>query len=230
MDTLSSSAAGVKFSAVAFDLDGTLYPDSRLFLRLVPFFLRNQRLLRAMGEARSHLRGSGGYGGDFYDLQARLMGEILGEDAQRVKERVERLIYRGWEPFFTRIKLFPHLRETLDAFRGAGIPMGLLSDFPVETKLQNMKLAEYWDAALCSEEVGRLKPDSLPFLELARKLGKDPETILYVGNSAAYDAAGALAAGMKAALILPWWKKRPAFDEPVFVFSDYRQLRNYVLH
>jgi len=220
-----------KFSAVAFDLDGTLYPDSRLFFRLIPFVLKNFRLMRAMGKARSSLRKSGEYAGDFYQQQARLMAEILEEDAERVKEKTERLIYRGWEPLFKKVRLFPHVRETLDAFRRAGIRLGLLSDFPPLTKLQNINLAGYWDATLCSEQSGRLKPDPLSFLELAQKMGKEPHEILYVGNRVEYDVQGAHAAGMHAALILPWWKKRPdVTGQPFFVFSDYRQLRDYVLH
>ena len=223
-----------KFSAVAFDLDGTLYPEFRLYLRLIPFLGRNHRLLKAMGKARTRLRKTGAYEGDFYELQARLMGEILGESPEKVMEKTERLIYRGWEPFFKNMKLFPHVRETLDAFREAGIPMGLLSDFPPEKKLENMKLAGYWDVMLCSEQSGRLKPDPISFLELAGKMGKKPEEILYVGNKLHYDVDGAHAAGMKAALILPRWKRRPAAsrssDKEAFVFYDYRQLRDFVLH
>jgi putative hydrolase of the HAD superfamily len=211
MSTRHSPAGtgSAKFSAVAFDLDGTLYPDSRLFLRIIPSVIKNLRLLKAMGKARGKLRKSGAYAGDFYQQQAQLMAEILGEDAERIKEKTERLIYRGWEPMFKKIRLFPHVRETLDAFRRAGIQMGLLSDFPPLIKLQNIKLTEYWDVMLCSEQSGRLKPDPLSFLELAQKMGKKPHDILYVGNKVEYDVEGAHAAGMHAALILPWWKKTP---------------------
>ena len=231
MNGILSPAGTVKtrFSAVAFDLDGTLYPDFRLFFRLIPFSFKNYRLLRAMGKARAEMRKSSAHEGDFYERQARLMGEILGEETKKVKEKTERLIYQGWVPLFRNIKLFPHLRETLDAFRDAGIRMGLLSDFPPETKLETMKLTEYWDVMLCSEVSGRLKPDPLSFLELAGKMGKKPEEILYVGNKLSYDVEGAHAAGMKAALILPRWKKSPAACG-AFVFSDYRQLRDFVLY
>jgi len=226
----AKKAANVKFSAVAFDLDGTLYPDSRLFFRLLPFLCKHLRLLKAMGKARSQLRKSGAYEGDFYELQARLMGEILGEDPKTVKEKTDRLIYRGWEPLFNDIKLFPHVRETLDSFRASGIQMGLISDFPPETKLKNMKLDGYWDVTLCSERSGRLKPDPVSFLDMAREMGKKPEEILYIGNKLRYDVEGAHAAGMKAALILPRWKKCPRTPSPPdFVFSDYRKLHDYVI-
>jgi len=227
----------LKFAAVAFDLDGTLYPNFSLYVRLVPFLLKEQRLLRALGKARNILRKS--YrnqnasdvlaDGDFYDSQALIMGKILGQSAEKLKERTERLIYRGWEPFFKEIRLFPHVRETLDAFRGKGVKLGLLSDFPPEIKLKNLNISEYWDVVICSEQSGRLKPDKKPFLDLAARMGFPPEKILYVGNSFPYDVIGARDMGMKAAHIRPRWKKSPSSAKADFVFYDYRQLRDYVL-
>ncbi|GAB1482125.1 HAD family hydrolase [Treponema sp.] len=211
--------------AVAFDLDGTLYPNYRLYLKLVPFIIKEHRLLMAMGKARDALREAAQVG-RFYDLQARIMAKILHDDPSRVKERTEKLIYRGWEPLFHGMKLFPGLPETLAAFRDDGLKLGLLSDFPPETKLENLGLADLWDATLCSEYVGRLKPDPAPFLELAKRLGLPPERILYVGNSIPYDVVGARGVGMKTALIARKGKKNALAD---FVFNDYRQLRSFVL-
>ena len=219
----------MKFSALAFDLNGTLYPNYRLYMRLVPFLMRNQRLLRAMDRARTMLRKSGEYGADFYDTQAILMAGALKKPASKIKEQTERLIYRGWEPFFKKIELFPHVRETLDSFRSLGIKMGLLSDFPAENKLENLNISGYWDAVICSEQAGRLKPDPKPFLDLARAMNKLPKDMLYVGNSVPFDVVGAARAGMKTALILPRWKKRPSSAALDFVFHDYRQLHDYVL-
>ena len=159
----------------------------------------------------------------------------MNEPSEKVREKIERQIYRGWEPHFKKIALFPHARETLDAFRKEGIKMGLLSDFPPETKLENLKIRGYWETVLCSELIGRLKPDPVPFLELASKMGSAPECMLYVGNSVPYDVEGAHNAGMKTALITPRWKKQPgkfpgSFPRIAdFVFHDYRQLRDYVL-
>jgi len=220
----------MKFTTVAFDLDGTLYHNFNLYVRLIPFLLKDQRLLRAMGRARDVLRQTGAYEGDFYVTQARLMGGFLHEPAEEVMEKTERLIYRGWEPHFRNLRLFPHVRETLDNFRKAGIKMGLLSDFPPETKLLNMELDGYFGTTVCSETTGRLKPDPLAFLELALRMKTEPQNILYVGNSVSYDVVGARNAGMKTALICSGWKKRfTAAGTADFCFSDYRQLIDYVL-
>jgi putative hydrolase of the HAD superfamily len=236
-----------KFAALAFDLDGTLYPNYRFYIRLVPFLFKELRLLRAFGKARNRLRaGEGKEGGEnFYGRQARLMAEILNEPPEELEEKVRRLIYRGWEPIFKKIKLYSHAEETLTALKAAGIKLGLLSDFPPEEKLKNLGIFELWDTVLCSEILGELKPDPLPFVELARRMGLPPEKILYVGNSFSYDVEGAKKAGMGAAWI-KFGRKNPTLKAGVkagvktgagaggppaadFVFSDYRQLRDYVL-
>jgi len=155
------------------------------------------------------------------------MAGILGESAEKVMEKVEKLIYRGWEDHFKKIRLFPHVAETLDALRKNGITLGLLSDFPPETKLKNLGIFECWDVIVCSEQVGYLKPDTAALLEMAKRMNTAPEQILYVGNSVSYDVVGAHKAGMKAALVsaVPFLPGRKAD----FVFSDYRQLSDYVL-
>jgi putative hydrolase of the HAD superfamily len=219
---------GCKFQAVAFDLDGTLYPNWNFYRLLLPFLMRELPLLRAMGRARTILRREGP-AGDFYENQARLMAESLGADPQVIREKTERLIYRGWEPFFRQVACFPHLQETLAVFRGKGLKLGVLSDFPAAQKLENLGLGGFWDAVICSEETGALKPHPRPFLALAEALGFPPEEILYAGNSAAYDVAGAKALGMGAALISsPFFmiKSKKGAD---FVFYSYRQLQKYVL-
>jgi putative hydrolase of the HAD superfamily len=218
------------FDGVAFDLDGTLYPNYRLYLRLIPFILKDNRLLRAMGRARKVLRTDPSGENELYRRQARLMADILGEDPELVRERLERLVYRGWEPLFKKIKPCAHVAEVLRALKDAGLKLGLLSDFPPENKLRNMGILGYWDQVLCSEAVGCLKPHPLPFLELIKRMDMAPERLLYVGNNVSYDIIGAKQAGIRAALFRsPLKKKCPFTGDADFVFSDYRQLREYVL-
>ncbi|MDR2631277.1 MAG: HAD family hydrolase [Spirochaetaceae bacterium] len=218
-----------ELAGIAFDLDGTLYPNYRLFIRLVPFILKHGKLLWALGKARTILRDEN-FEGPFYDIQARIIGNILKKDPEMVKEQVERLIYRGWEPLFRGIKPYAHVKKTLSALRQRGFKLGLLSDFPPAKKLEHLGLGEGWDTVWCSENSGRLKPDPLPFLQLAAAMELSPDRILYVGNSLPYDIAGAQKAGMRTALSGSWWKKYiSSRTKADFVFSDYRQLYQYVI-
>jgi putative hydrolase of the HAD superfamily len=72
-------------------------------------------------------------------------------------------------------------------------------------------------------------------VELARKMALPPEQILYVGNSVSYDIIGAKQQGMKAALVVSPLGHRLGYrrrntGNADFVFSDYRQLRAFVLN
>jgi putative hydrolase of the HAD superfamily len=216
--------------AVAFDLDGTLYPNIEFYSRLVPFVLKEHKLLMAMGKARDVLRDEE-HKGHFYDHQARIMAEILKDDPASIKDKTEKLIYRGWEPIFKKVKLYSHVHETLKACKEAGFKLGLLSDFPLEQKIDYLDIRGYWDVILCSEEVNHLKPDPAPFLKLSEQLSVPPQRILYVGNSISYDIIGAKGVGMKTALVKSiaktiLSKKDGGAD---FVFTNYKQLYSYIL-
>jgi len=230
-----------EINAVAFDLDGTLYPNYRLNLRLLPFLFKHGRLLLAFGRARDIIRreqmtaeaaAATPSGIDFYENQARLVAGQLKAQKDEIREKIDRLIYRGWEPFFKKIKPFPHVKEVLAELKAAGMKLGLLSDFPPDTKLEHLGLSRLWDTVLCSENIGALKPAALPFEVLAKALGCKPEHILYVGNSSRYDVTGAKQAGMKAALLSAGWGSSPTVIngiKPDFTFRNYRQLRDFML-
>ncbi|MCL2440754.1 MAG: HAD family hydrolase [Treponema sp.] len=226
---------------IAFDLDGTLYPNYRLNIRLVPFIMKELRLIAAFGKARVIIRKEQEKGnlpqGCFYDYQAKLTAKLLSVNAEQLKEKIDKLIYRGWEPMFKNIKLFKKVTCSLSGFRKAGYKLGLLSDFPPEKKLEYLGLSKWgdgdsWDAVLCSERCGALKPHSLSFKELAAAMKLPCEKILYVGNSHSYDVTGAAAAGMKTAwiknpLVLGSGNKKPKAD---FSFHNYRQLYSFMIH
>jgi putative hydrolase of the HAD superfamily len=221
---------------IAFDLDGTLYPNYRLNLKLAPFILKEWRLLMAFGNARKIIRmeqeKSATAHGCFYDYQAEIIAKILGVEPEPIKEKIDTLIYKGWEPLFKNIKLYKNVVETLTALRKSGYKLALLSDFPPEKKLEYLGISGIWDTVLCSELCGAIKPHLLSFTELTSAMALPCEKILYVGNSRPYDVAGAKRAGMKTA-----WIKSVFFPgnglkkpKPDFVFSNYRQLYNYMLN
>jgi putative hydrolase of the HAD superfamily len=221
---------------VAFDLDGTLYPNYRMNIRLIPFILKEWRLVIAFGRARNIIREEQETNllppDSFYQRQSVLAAKILCAPQELIMEKINRLIYDGWEPLFKTIRLFRRVEETLAALQKGGYKLGLLSDFPPEKKLENLGISGIWNAVICSERCGVLKPHPLPFAKLAGAMDMPPEKILYVGNSRPYDVAGAQKAGMKTA-----WIKSPLFPGrglkkplPDFVFSDYRQLYDFMLN
>jgi putative hydrolase of the HAD superfamily len=226
---------------VGFDLDGTLYANYKLNIRLVPFIFRHWSLISAFVKVRSLLHKTNepgllppvsGASTSFYDTQAALLAKRLKTDFGSAKEKITRLIYRGWEEHFARIKPFPHVAETLSSLKALGLRLGLLSDFPPRRKLELLGLDAFFDAVFSTEELGALKPDPEPFKKLAAAMGLSPGEILYVGNSPRYDIAGAKKAGMKTALLRRGLLSTgfAMVSGPAdFVFRNYRQLPEYVV-
>jgi len=223
---------GIK--GIAFDLDGTLYPNYRLNLRLIPFVLKEWRMLTAFGKARNIIRSeqekSQPCRDCFYEHQAEITAQILKVPAGPLKNKIDSQIYKGWEPLFKKIKLYKYVIETLEGLKKADYKLGLLSDFPPETKLQYLNISGLWDTVLCSEHSGALKPHPLSFTELANAMSLPAHCIIYVGNSYSYDVAGAARAGMKTAWIkgrfVSGGKKEP---KPDFSFHSYRQLYDFMI-
>jgi putative hydrolase of the HAD superfamily len=201
----------MRFDAVAFDLDGTLYPASSLFALAFPGMLGNMRLLAAFSASRRRMRELGSDAGyrrsppkdsaAFHAREASIVAERLGMGAAEAAALMELLFYRNIEELFSGLKPYRGLEAALDALSAGGLRLALLSDLPPERKLELLGLGGRFEVALCSEDSGFLKPAAEPFAMLASALALPPERILYVGNSPSIDARGAKAAGMSAALV-----------------------------
>lgn len=223
-------------SAVAFDIDGTLYPAWRLNIRILPFVVRHLRFMRALNRARTEIRlhqgemPGGKYGG-FFDFQTELISKYLKKPPGQVKAFLEKTIYSGWKDMFKSIKPYRFAKEAVIEFKKRGLKIGILSDFIPEQKNDIWGILPYCDAVLGSEEVGALKPSPVPFKALADILGVPCTKILYVGNNIKYDVAGAKAVGMRTACIknrfLSFLSKKTV--KPDIYFSNYRQLLKFML-
>lgn len=220
---------GIK--AVAFDIDGTLYPSWRLYIRIIPYVLKNLRFFLKYGKVRGILHRTAP-SGDFYEYQARLLALELGIDNKTARDMIEAIVYKGMIPYLRAVKPYAHIRETMQSFKDRGYKLAILSDFPPDQKGDIWGTRELFDVVCGSEELGALKPSKFTFGSLALKLGLPTESILYVGNSIPSDVEGAAAAGMKTAYILPFWRSllRMPLKEADISFKNYRQLERTVLN
>jgi Predicted hydrolase (HAD superfamily) len=225
-----------EIDAIAFDIDGTLYPNWGLYRLLGSFLVKNARLMSAFGSVRREIRvwqksHPAERHEDFFGWQASLVASRLGCGCEEARRLLEEKIYEGWKPLFARVKPYPHAAEALAAFRASGLRTGLLSDFRPEQKGDVWGMAASCDAVIGSEETGALKPSPYPFMALSEALGVPPARMLYVGNSIASDVIGASSCGMKTACIISplsalLGRKAPGAD---ISFSSYRQLTRIVL-
>lgn len=109
--------------------------------------------------------------------------------------------------FQQRVQAFPDTHAVIGELRARGLGVGVLTDVPygmprrlANADLLSTDLGSLADNMLTSVEVGRRKPDSLGFAQLAAALGCSPDEMLFVGNERK-DVDGALAAGMRAVLV-----------------------------
>lgn len=209
-----------KLRAVAFDLDGTLYPNSEMVLPSLGFALRQLKLVRALEEARKDLRRKG-LVPDFHQAQARIVGGKLGLSPEAAEKLIEEKVYTGWFTLFRRFRTFPGVRQAVEQVRRWNLKTAVMSDFPIRGRLADLGLDGLWDTSFSTEELGALKPHPRGFHEIAERLGFPPDHILYVGNDYGYDVVGAKAVGMAAAHLT---KRRITASQADFSFSNYPDL------
>ncbi len=207
---------------MAFDIDGTLYPNSRMYLNSVLFSLPRLRFLYYFSQVRIAIRSVRPLN-DFRKTQAEMLAELMQIPPAKAQNRIERAIYSRWQRVFRHIRPFPYLSDLLLRLKSQGYAIGVMSDFPVGDKLAHLNLPQVWDCVVSSEDTGYLKPNVEPFIALASCLKTDPERVIYVGNSYKYDIIGAHTVGMKTAHLA----REPAVDSVAdIVFDDYRTLEH----
>ncbi|OJF76712.1 MAG: haloacid dehalogenase [Treponema sp. CETP13] len=219
-----------EIKAVAFDIDGTLYPDYKLNFLVIPHFLAHIYFFICYDIVRHQLRKHAQLQ-DLLVFQSQLLAKKLHTTPKRAYEKTNEIIYKGLRPYFKIIKPFKYVTETFDAFKEAGLKLGVLSDFPTEQKGDIWGLAQKCDVVIGTEEIGALKPSRYTFGVFAEKLGCKPQEVLYVGNSKKNDIKGAKAAGMKTAFVMSPWRRliHKKLSIADISFSSYRQLQKIVL-
>ncbi|GGK03710.1 HAD family hydrolase [Pseudomonas matsuisoli] len=110
----------------------------------------------------------------------------------------------------------PALEQLANRFRLAVLTNG-------NADVRRLGLADYFEFALCAEDVGIGKPDPHPFQELLRRANVRPENAVHVGDNPVDDVAGAQAAGMGTVWFNPAgnaWGSGPPPDAVIGSLAD----------
>ncbi|MFP4362589.1 MAG: HAD family hydrolase [Spirochaetia bacterium] len=215
----------MQIKAVAFDLDGTLYPNYRMYIHSLPFALTHLNLAIQFGKMRKVIRNIRPIT-DFREKQAQLLARRLSKTEEETKKIIDTIIYTKWEKSFRNIKPYPGVKETLIKLKAEGLKIGLMSDFPIKKKLEYLGLSGIWDCAFSSEECHYLKPNPEPFQKLVDCFDVPVDNILYVGNNYEYDVIGAAEFGMKTAFL----SKSKNHQKPADItFRSFKDLLDQVL-
>ena len=207
----------MKYKAICFDIDGTLYPirvmNRRIFRLSVVHPGFGMKYRKARREFRMHQNsfrkeipfrwreaaiiqtGSG------EEPEGEFSEEAYRERYGKTFDRLDRWAYRKMDRFYERTMPFDGVAKTFVKIRNKGLKVGVFTDFPLLRKLEGMNLASLVDFAASSDDAGFLKPDAHCFEYLLYNLKMGPQDVLYVGDSYEKDIVGANAASIDAVLV-----------------------------
>lgn len=203
----------MRYEAVLFDLDDTLYPYEPAATAGRTAAFERARTLgyefdretfetvyeTGRREAKREVP-AGAASHDRFAYFKRGLEEYTGEprpgDAHALGEAY-------WDEFCETMAPFAELRPTLSALASAGTAVAVTTNLQTRTqlrKLSALRVGDAVDALVTSEEVGRDKPGSAMFtLPLARVDCRAGDAVV-VGDNPAADVAGANALGIDTVL------------------------------
>jgi putative hydrolase of the HAD superfamily len=111
-----------------------------------------------------------------------------------------------------RFRAYPDAAPALRALRAQGLRLVVVSNWDVSLheRLQQTGLAPLVDGAVASAEIGHAKPSPAIFEHALALAGVPAGAALHAGDSPDADVAGALAAGLRAVLVVRDGALRPA--------------------
>jgi FMN phosphatase YigB (HAD superfamily) len=196
---------GVK--AVVFDLDGTLYDNRWLPIRLILSCPKDLYLIFSERRVRKQLRGcdygsAEAYYGAFFTLLAK---KCHKSEAFMRNWYFNRYIPRMCKVFKKYYKAYPGVQDLFDALEQTPVRFAVYSDYPqIEKRLESIGLIpERCGNLYCPEYFGAQKPAARPFQTIIRELDSTWGETIMVGDRDDTDGAGARASGMRFIRISP---------------------------
>jgi len=211
---------------VVFDVDGTLYDQRGLRLRmlremlLVPFRGRGVEfisILRAYRRIREQLGES---------LQEDFERELISRTAALVgcsEERV-RVTAGEWleqRPLRHLVRYrYPGLPELFHGLRQQGRKIGIFSDYPARAKLEALQLDADFIVCAGDADVGVLKPHPRGLQVLMARAAMSPAETILIGDRPERDGLAAQAANVRSLIrsrkSIVGWQTFARYDDPVF--------------
>ena len=189
------------FSALIFDLDGTLIDSAPDMAAAVNSYLLAQGwpacetayVARFIGHGPRRL---------VLDLFTALK---LPTDAASIEAAHAAFIAQYWQSPTRLTRFYPNVLADLHSLHTAGITLGLCTNKPQALTLRildQLGIAALFSAVLGADAVPACKPNPGHLLAVAEKMGLHPGTWAYVGDSG-IDQATAQAAGVPF-FVVPW--------------------------
>lgn len=181
----------MRFPTVLFDLDGTVVDSGAIIIASMRHAAREVLGREYTDEELGHAVGGPG-------LEAQM--EALSPD--HVTQLVD--VYRAHNiPLHDELEACAGMEDALVRLRESGCRLGVVTAKRRDTAqlaFDRTGLGHLFEAVVGGDETERHKPDPEPLLLGAERLGADPATSAYVGDSP-FDMRAAKAAGMFAVAV-----------------------------
>ena len=212
----------VTFSAVLFDLDGTLHDRAETVRRYLAGHVGRFDLPYGYAERWMVLDDYG------YRSKTEVFPQLVAEF--RLKHDPQVLLQDFSDHAWADCQLMPHSHEVLTELRQCGLKLGLVTNGRSEKQRQCMAglgLTDAFGTVIISQEAGYSKPEPRIYALALEQLGVQAVQTLFVGDSPHNDVLGPQQSGMKAALF-PGGHALPGHIKPDYVLKDLRGVLNIV--
>ncbi len=203
-----------RIRAIGFDLDGTLFDHQGSANTGVTVFLKTLGLepsdealklwFGAEEEAFEEWRAGRISFQEQRRQRLRIVLPALGFDVEDKPPGLDQLFERYLVEYRAAWAAFQDTARVLDQLRSERFRLGLLTNGNAQQQLDKLKrigILDAFDTVCISEEIGVQKPDPRAFEMLAGRLGCSLDECLFIGDNPDQDIAGAIGAGMRAALV-----------------------------
>lgn len=211
---------------VVFDVDGTLYDQKAMRLRMLREIAGNAvetRSLTALRVLRTYRRLRESAGDDEIDgFEGVLIARTA--EANGVDPAIVCTIVAEWmekRPLaHIRACRYPNIVELFSTLKFRGKTIGIFSDYPALDKLSAMGLAADYVVAAGDANVGILKPHPRGLEVLMKAAGANPAETILIGDRIERDGAAARRAGatalIRSARPLDGWLHFPTYSDALF--------------
>jgi putative hydrolase of the HAD superfamily len=221
--------------AIITDVDGTLY-DARAVRRQIAQRLlqanftqpvlawKTIRCLRAFRRAQEDIRKSTRRDLSAAEAQYSRTCEVTGYPQEFVRQTVA--CWMEQEPLsYIALVAYADARPFFEWAVGRGIQLAAVSDYPLERKLQALRLADLFPVAISPGIAPdlRFKPHPAMLVRAVEQLGTEPARSLYIGDRPEVDGAAAKAAGMMGAILS--WGHNPGWKNGLWYANSFTELR-----
>jgi HAD superfamily hydrolase (TIGR01549 family) len=192
-----------KIKAVIFDVDGTLYEQSKLrklmlkevliHFALRPHKFRDLRIISTFRKLReiNFAKPTDNLMEDEYLWTA----EALGYDKQSVRRAVEEWIYNRPLKYMLDCRQ-TGLADFMGFLQSNNFKTGVFSDYPAQAKLDALNLTAQHVVCASDKDVNRLKPDPKGLQLICQRMGESPQSCLFIGDRMERDGECAEKLGM----------------------------------